>query len=185
MWADRTNCYVKSEDTSHWENPSEWKRGCSAIWWFNMWYSAVRIILFDCGAYFWVMQNVIPDWSRFPKWEYGLYLLCGLLGGCGSMGGLIEYVELWDLYCDLLWHDNGIWFLFGVGCMVVWFGVIWADIVQSGLYLDKLWECLFLCLPVLKLCRIFFLIYVVGRVWSFDCVVYRACVCCCWYILVF
>ena len=29
----------------------------------------------------------------------GLY---GVLGGCGSMGGLIDYVGLWDLYCDLL-----------------------------------------------------------------------------------
>ena len=55
--------------------------------------------------------------------------------------------------------------------MVIWFVVIWADIVQSGLYLGKLWECLFLCLPVLKLCRTLFLIYVVGRVWFFDCVV--------------
>ena len=31
-----------------------------------------------------------------------LNLLCGVLGGCGSMGGLIEYVGLWDLYYDLL-----------------------------------------------------------------------------------
>ena len=50
-----------------------------------------------------------------------LYLLCGVLG-CGSMGGLIEYVGLWDLYCDPLRHDNVIWFLSGVECMVIWFG---------------------------------------------------------------
>lgn len=129
IWSDRTNCYVRSEDTSHWENPSEWKRGCGTIWWLDMWYSAVRIILFDCRAYFWVVQNVIPDWSRFPKWECGRAVWC--VGGCGSMGGLIEYVGLWDLYCDPLRHDNVIWFLSGVGCMVIWFVMIWADIVQS------------------------------------------------------
>lgn len=116
----------------------------------------MRIILFDCRAYFWVMQNVILDWRRFPKWECGLYLLCGVLGGCGSMGGLIDYVGLWDLCCDLLWHVNGIWFLSGVECMIVWFVVIWADIVQSRLYLGRLWECLFLWLSVWKLCRTLF-----------------------------
>lgn len=129
MWADRTNCYARSEDTTHWENPSEWKRGCGAIWWFDVWYSVVCKLLFDCGAYFWVIQNAIPDWSRFPKWECGRAVWC--VGGCGSMGGLIEYVGLWDLCCDPLWHDNGIWFLSAVECMVVWFVVIWADVIQS------------------------------------------------------
>lgn len=61
MWADRTNCYIRSEDTTHWENPSEWKMGCGAIWWLDMWYSAKSGILFDCRAYYWVVQNVIPD----------------------------------------------------------------------------------------------------------------------------
>ena len=84
-----------------------------------------------------------------------LYLLCGVLN-CGCMGGLIDYVGLWDLYCDLLWHDNVIWFLSAVGCMVLWYVVIWADIVQSGLYLGRVWECLFLYLLVWKLCRTLF-----------------------------
>ena len=182
MWSDRTNCYIRLSGT-HWENPSEWKRGCGAIWWFDMWYSAKSGILFDCRAYYWVVQNVIPDWSRFPKWECGRAVWC--VGGCGSMGGLIDYVGLWDLYCDLLWHDNGIWFLSAVGCMVIWFVVIWADIVQSGLYLGKLWECLFLCLPVLKLCRTLF-----PDICCWSCMVlwlcgYWACVRCCRYIIVF
>lgn len=69
MWSNRTNCYVRLEDSSHWENPSEWKRGCGAIWWLDMWYSAVYRILFDCMAYYWVVQDAVPDWSRFPKWE--------------------------------------------------------------------------------------------------------------------
>ena len=28
--------------------------------------------------------------------------LYGVVGGCGSMDGLIDYVGLCDLYCDLL-----------------------------------------------------------------------------------
>ena len=132
IWADRTNCYVRSEDTTHWENPSEWKRGCGAIWWFDVWYSAKSGILFDCRAYFWVVQNVIPNLSRFPKWECGCVII-GLYGviSCDCLGGLIDYVGLWDLCCDPLWHDNVIWFLSAVGCMVLWYVVIWADVIQS------------------------------------------------------
>lgn len=177
MWADRTNCYVRSEDITHWENPSEWKRGCGAIWWLDMWYSAMRIILFDCRAYFWVMQNVIPDWRRFQKWECGLYLLCGVLGGCGSMGGLIEYVGLWDLYCDLKWCNTAIWFLSGVRCMVVWFGwsgltlyslgYIWVDCgnvffcgCQSGSYAEHFfWYMLLVVYGSL-------IVWSIGLVWA-------------------
>ena len=138
------------------------KGGCGAIWWLDMWYSAKSGILFDCRAYYWVVQNVIPDWHRFLKWECGLYMLCGVLD-CGCMGGLIYYVKIWDLYCDPLWHDNVIWFLSAVGCMVIWFG--WSGLIlYSLLYMGRLWECLFLWLSVWKLCRIFFLIYVVDRV---------------------
>ena len=185
MWADRMNCYVRSEDTSHWENPSEWKRGCGAIWWFDMWYSAVCKLLFDCGAYFWVMQNVIPDWHRFPKWECGLVSAVWCVGGCGSMGGLIYYVKIWDLCCDLKWCDNVIWFLSAVECIVVWFG--WSRLIlYSRLYLGRLWECLFLWLSVWKLCRTLF-----SDICCWLCMVLWLCglsgLCgrCCWYILVF
>ena len=75
--------------------------------------------------------------------------------GCGCMGGLIDYVGLWDLYCDPLWHDNVIWFLSAVGCMVIWFG--WSGLIlYSLLYMGRLWECLFLWLSVWKLCRTLF-----------------------------
>lgn len=183
MWSDRTNCYVRSEDTSHWENPSELKRGCGAIWWLDMWYSAVCKFLFDCGAYYWVVQNVIPDWHRFLKWECGLYMLCGVLD-CGCMGGLIDYVGLWDLCCDSLWHDNVIWFLSAVGCMVIWFG--WSGLIlYSLLYMGRLWECLFLWLSIWKLCRTLF-----SDICCWSCMVlwlcgYWAFVRCCWYIIVF
>ena len=46
MWSDRTNCYIRLSGT-HWENPSEWKRGCGAIWWFDMWLSLIHI----CSAW--------------------------------------------------------------------------------------------------------------------------------------
>ena len=104
MWSDRTNCYIRSEDTTHWENPSEWKMGCGAIWWFDVWYSAVCKFLFDCGAYFWVVQNVIPDWHRFPKWE------CGLVSA-------VWCVELW-LYG---WID---WLCENLG-LVLWSTLTW------------------------------------------------------------
>lgn len=93
MLSDRTNCYIRLSGT-HWENPSKWKRGCGAIWWLDMWYSAKSGILFDCGAYYWVVQNVIQAWSRFPKWKCGLYMLCGVLD-CGCMGKT-------DLLCENL-----------------------------------------------------------------------------------
>ena len=44
---------------------------------------------------------------------------------------LIDYVGLWDLYCDPLWHDNVIWF-----CLLwdVWLSGLW----WSGLILYSL-----------------------------------------------
>lgn len=39
--------------------------------------------------------------ADFQNGNVVLYLLCGVLG-CGCMGGLIDYVKIWDLYCDLL-----------------------------------------------------------------------------------
>lgn len=183
IWSDRTNCYIRLSGT-HWENPSEWKRGCGAIWWLDMWYSAVRGILFDCMAYFWVMQNAIPDWSRFPKWECDRAVWCVVCWAVGVWVRLIYYVGLCDLYCDLLWHDNGIWFLSAMECMVIWFG--WSGLIlYSLLYMGRLWECLFLWLSVWKLCRTLF-----SDICCWSCMVlwlcdYWAFVCCCWYILVF
>lgn len=98
---------------------------------------------------------------------------------------LIDYVGLWDLYCDPLWHDNVIWF-----CLLwdVWLSGLW----WSGLILYSLgyiwvgcWNVFFYVCQSWSHAEHFFLIYVVGRVWSFGRVVYWACVCCCWYILVF
>ena len=182
IWSDITKRSVRSDNSL---GKSSWikKRLCGAICWFDMWYYAVRGILFDCRAYFWVMQNVIPDWSRFPKWECGRAVWC--VGGCGSMGGLIDYVGLWDLYCDLLWHDNGIWFLSAVRCMVVWFGWSGLTLYSLGYIWVGCGNVFFCGCQSGSYAEHFFLIYVVDRVWFFDCVVYRACVRCCWYILVF
>ena len=132
IWSDRTNCYIRLSGT-HWENPSEWKRGCGAIWWFDVWYSAKSGILFDCRAYYWVVQNVIPNWRRFPKWERGLYLLCGCVGLwlyrwidwlCRTLGLVLWSALTWKRYMVLVccW-------MYGY---LVW--VIWADIVQSAIY---------------------------------------------------
>lgn len=105
MWSDRTNCYIRLSGT-HWENPSEWKRGCGAIWWFDMWYSAKSGILFDCRAYYWVVQNVISDWHRFLKWECG----CVIIGLCGCVG-------LWLFgWIDLLCENLG---------LVLWSALTW------------------------------------------------------------
>ena len=144
IWSDRTNCYIRLSGT-HWENPSEWKRGCGAIWWFDVWYSAKSGILFDCRAYYWAVQNVIPNWRRFPKWERGLYLLCGCVG-------------LWDVWLsglgDLGWYCTVcyIW----VGCGNVFF----CD-CQSGSYARTLfsdiccWSCMVLWLyGLLGLCAL-------------------------------
>ena len=113
IWSDRTNCYIRLSGT-HWENPSEWKRGCGAIWWFDVWYSAKSGILFDCRAYYWVVQNVIPNWRRFPKWERGLYLLCGCVG-------LWECLFLW-LSVWKLCKNTFFWYMLLVvyGSLIVW-----------------------------------------------------------------
>ena len=101
------------------------------------------------------MQNAIPDWSRFPKWECDRAVWCVVCWAVGAWVRLIYYVGLCDLYCDLLWHDNGIWFLSAMECMVIWFG--WSGLIlYSLLYMGRLWECLFLWLSVWKLCRTLF-----------------------------
>lgn len=122
--------------------------------------------------------------KQIPKMRMWSCICCVVCWTVVVWVRLIYYVKIWDLCCDLLWHDNGIWFLSGVWCMVVWFWVIWADIVQSAIWVS----CgnVFFCgCQSGSYAEHFFLIYVVGRVWFFDCVVYRACVRCCWYILVF
>ena len=162
------------------------KGGCGAIWWLDVWYSAKSGILFDCRAYYWVVQNVIPDWHRFLKWECGLYLLCGCVGlwlyDCGAYAvicptvALLACTVIMEAYtficCDLLYSFN-----------VVLSAVICGTVVVYGAMGLLQWFSMSASPEAMQ--NTFFLIYVVGCVWSFDCVVYWACVCCYWYILVF
>ena len=75
MWADRTNCYVRSENTTHWENPSEWKG------------AVVRYDDLGCDILLRVGSCLIVGLavsyriglSRFPKWE------------CDYMSGICPY----------------------------------------------------------------------------------------------
>ena len=45
--------------------------------------------------------EMLPQGADSQNGNVVLYLLCGVLNCC-CMGGLIDYVGLWDLYCDLL-----------------------------------------------------------------------------------
>ena len=155
MLSDRTNCYIRSEDTTHWENPSEWKGGCGAIWWFDVWYSAVYRILFWLWGLLLSNAECYTRLKQIPKmgtWSVSAVWVCWVVV---VWVRLIYYVKIWDLYCDPLWHDNVIWFLSAVECMIVWFG--WSGLIlYSLLYMGRLWECLFLWLSVWKLCRTLF-----------------------------
>ena len=70
IWQNELLCQVV---WYYWENPRGWKKLCSAIWWFRMWYSAESGILFDCRA-----CGILPDRvKQVPKmgmWLYVRYL---------------------------------------------------------------------------------------------------------------
>ena len=82
---------------------------------------------------------------------------------CDCLGGLIDYVGLWDLYCDLLWHDNVIWFLSAMRCMVIWF-VSWS--YAEHFFSDICcWSCMILWLCGLSGLCVLLLIYPSVLVW--------------------
>ncbi len=76
---------------------------------------------------------------------------------CSDMITLYGSCLLWDVWLSGLWWSGLI--LYSLGYIWVSCGNVFFYVCQSGSYAEH-----------------FFLIYVVGRVWFFDCVVYRACV---------
>ena len=103
MWADRTNCYIRLSGT-HWENPSEWKRGCGAIWWLDVWYSAVYRILFWLwglllsNAECYTKLTQIPKmgiWSVYAVWCVGLWLYGWIDWLCWTLGLILWSALTW------------------------------------------------------------------------------------------